>query len=86
MSEQRHVIQFYSTTDEYGCFSNFAHSWFKLKGKSWPTVEHYFQAQKFFGTDYEEAIREAKSPMIAVALPPFCSISATTDRAGVSDA
>src|SRR3712207_4094362 len=59
------VIRFSSTTDEYGCFSNFARSWFSLKGKIWPTVEHYFQAQKFAGTEYEEGIRLAKSPMIA---------------------
>jgi ribA/ribD-fused uncharacterized protein len=65
MSKQKQVIPFYRTTDEYGCFSNFARSWFKLKDKSWPTVEHYFQAQKFPGTEYEETIREAKSPMIA---------------------
>jgi ribA/ribD-fused uncharacterized protein len=59
------VIRFYSTTDEYGCFSNFVRSWFSLKGKSWPTVEHCFQAQKFPGMAYEEEIRLAKSPMIA---------------------
>lgn len=64
-SEQRAVINFYSTTDEFGCFSNFARSWIGLKGQGWPTVEHYFQAQKFVGTEYEDAIRLAKSPMIA---------------------
>ena len=38
---------------------------FELKGKVWPTSEHYFQAQKFAGTDHEEAVRLAKSPMVA---------------------
>ena len=65
MSEQRQIIRFYGTADEHGCFSNFARSWFKLKGKSWPTVEHYFQAMKFPGTEYESEIREAKAPMLA---------------------
>jgi ribA/ribD-fused uncharacterized protein len=65
MSEQKRIIQFYSTKDEYGCFSNFFCSWFKLKGKNWPSVEHCFQAQKFPGTEYEDTIRESKSPMIA---------------------
>jgi ribA/ribD-fused uncharacterized protein len=36
-----------------------------LKGKTWPTSEHYFQAQKFAGTPDEEEVCLAKSPMIA---------------------
>ena len=56
---------FYALGDEYGCFSNFSPHPFKLRGKRWPTSEHYFQAHKFAGTQYEEAIRKAKSPMIA---------------------
>ena len=59
------VIHFYRTSDEYGCFSNFAPFAIELAGKLWPTSEHYFQAQKFAGTEHEEAIRLAKSPMIA---------------------
>ena len=65
MSEQeqaRRVIKFYGRNDEYGCFSNFAYSPFRLNGTTWPSVEHYFQAQKFPDTEYEEAIRQAKSP------------------------
>src|SRR2546423_1625115 len=59
------IIQFYRTKDDYGCFSNFAPYPIELKGKVWPTSEHFFQAQKFAGTEYEEAIRLEKSPMIA---------------------
>ena len=61
------VIKFYSTGDEFGEFSNFAHFPIRLKGRTWPTTEHYFQAQKFAGTDdaHAEAIRKAGSPMIA---------------------
>ena len=59
------TINFYSVGDEYGCFSNFSPHPFTLQGKRWPTSEHYFQAQKFAGTEHEEAIRKAKSPMIA---------------------
>jgi ribA/ribD-fused uncharacterized protein len=62
MSEQTDSIRFYGTSSEYGCFSNFAHYPIRLNGKTWPTVEHYFQAQKFPGTEYEEMIRQAKSP------------------------
>jgi ribA/ribD-fused uncharacterized protein len=59
------VINFYIPKDEFGCFSNFAAYPIKLKGKVWPTSEHYFQAQKFSGTEHEEAVRQAKSPRIA---------------------
>jgi ribA/ribD-fused uncharacterized protein len=62
------VIQFYRVTEEYGCFSNFARYPIILKGKRWPTSEHYFQAQKFAGTEHEEMIRLAKSPKIAAGM------------------
>ena len=58
-------IRFYSVSGEHGCFSNFSPHPITLKGKTWPTSEHYFQAQKFAGTPDEEDIRVAKSPMIA---------------------
>ncbi len=56
------TINFYSTKGEYGCFSNFSRHSVELKGKIWPTSEHYFQAQKFAGTEYEEQIRLVKTP------------------------
>ena len=59
------AIRFYSVSGEYGCFSNFSPHPIRLKGKTWPTSEHYFQAQKFAGTPDEEEVRQAKSPMIA---------------------
>ena len=67
MSDQS-VIQFYSVSDEYGEFSNFAAFSIKLKGKRWPTSEHYFQAQKFKDVGHQEEIRKAKTPMIAARL------------------
>jgi ribA/ribD-fused uncharacterized protein len=66
MSEQpRPVIRFYSTTGEHGCFSNFSRHAVFLKGKRWPTSEHFFQAQKFSGTKHEEAVRLCKTPRAA---------------------
>ncbi|MGH9754959.1 MAG: NADAR family protein [Blastocatellia bacterium] len=59
------TIRFYRVDDEYGCFSNFSPHPIRMKGKVWPTSEHYFQGQKFVGTEHEEAIRLLKSPMIA---------------------
>ncbi|EGK11034.1 NADAR family protein [Kroppenstedtia eburnea] len=61
----RRIIRFYRVKEAYGCFSNFAPFPIELKGKTWPTSEHYFQAQKFVGTRWEEVIRLENSPMTA---------------------
>ena len=58
-------LQFYRLNEPYGEFSNFSPHPLRLKDRVWPTVEHYFQAQKFAGTEHEETIRNATSPMIA---------------------
>ena len=58
-------ILFHRVNEPYGEFSNFAPYPIGLKGKVWPTSEHYFQAQKFAGTEHEETVRLAKSPMVA---------------------
>jgi hypothetical protein len=56
-------IEFYSKLPAYREFSNFFPSAFDLDGKRWPTVEHYFQAQKFTANpEYQEEIRIAKTP------------------------
>lgn len=59
------AINFYSVSEEYGCFSNFAPYPVELDGIRWPTSEHYFQAQKFEDVQHREEIRKQKSPMIA---------------------
>lgn len=61
------TIYFYRTGDDYGEFSNFAAFPLRLDGKTWPTSEHYFQAQKFIETDppWAAAIRKAESPGLA---------------------
>lgn len=56
-------IEFFSSTKtEYRSFSNFFPSAFQLKGKSWPTVEHYYQAQKFVDPKFQDDIRQAATP------------------------
>jgi N-glycosidase YbiA len=55
-------VYFYTTTDAYGCFSNFSRHGFELSGRFWPTAEHYFQAQKFAGTEYAEHVSRARTP------------------------
>lgn len=60
------VIKFYSTADQWGEFSNFAHFEIRIDGKTWTTTERYFQAQKFpSDPQYQEKIRKANTPMIA---------------------
>src|SRR5262245_59272949 len=61
----RKVIRFRGLRDEFGFFSNFFPAPLVVQGKRWPTVEHYFQAQKFAGTAHEEIIRLARSPTSA---------------------
>jgi ribA/ribD-fused uncharacterized protein len=56
------TIWFYAAGDAYGCFSNFSPHVVSIDGKRWPTSEHYFQAQKFVGTRYEELVRSARGP------------------------
>jgi ribA/ribD-fused uncharacterized protein len=58
-------IYFYRTQDPFGEFSNFSRHPIKLKEKTWPTTEHYFQAMKYEGTKREEEIRNAGTPMQA---------------------
>ena len=59
------VIEFYAVGDPYGELSNFAPFPIFVRGKRWPTSEHFFQGQKFAGTSHEEEVRRAKKPRIA---------------------
>jgi N-glycosidase YbiA len=52
------AIYFYAKDELFGEFSNFALFGIEMDGKWWPTVEHYFQAQKFLDADYQEKIRK----------------------------
>ncbi|MCX6850864.1 MAG: NADAR family protein [Verrucomicrobia bacterium] len=61
-------IRFYSTGDAFGEFSNFSAFPVKIGKKTWPTSEHYFQAQKFQDESQAEKIRKAGSPMMAARL------------------
>jgi len=59
------VIEFYAVGDPYGELSNFAPFPIFVRGKRWPTSEHFFQGQKFAGTRHEEEVRRARKPRIA---------------------
>lgn len=55
---------FNRTDDPYGCFSNFSKHPI-LVVTTWPTSEHYFQAQKFLDGELQFKILMEPSPMIA---------------------
>lgn len=54
--------------EEYSTFSNFTPSPIELAGRTWPTVEHYFQAQKFAAPEmaaHYDKIWKAETPAAA---------------------
>jgi ribA/ribD-fused uncharacterized protein len=63
--EPHGVVYFYRTADAYGAFSNFSRHSVEIDGRTWPTTEHYFQAQKFLDADIQARIAALDSPMEA---------------------
>jgi hypothetical protein len=62
------VLSFYSAHGPHGFLSNFSPHGVFLDARYWPTVEHFYQAQKFAGSAYMEEVRLAKSPNHAKSL------------------
>ena len=58
-------IRFYHSDQSWGELSNFSRHAIYMVHRVWPTVEHFYQAQKFVGTEHEERIRRCSSPMTA---------------------
>jgi ribA/ribD-fused uncharacterized protein len=81
------TIYFYSAREEpYGCFSNFSRHGVELDSRWWPTVEHYFQAQKFAGTPHAERIHRAATPKQAAELGRSRQVPLRPDWEDVKDA
>jgi ribA/ribD-fused uncharacterized protein len=59
------AIRFFSQSDTHREFSNFAPFGIDLDDAWWPTVENYYQAQKFTDPQLREAIHSADKPIIA---------------------
>jgi ribA/ribD-fused uncharacterized protein len=80
------VIYFYSPREQpYGCLSNFSRHGILMDDTWWPTVEHYFQAQKFEGTSYAEQIHRATTPKQAAQLGRSRKVSLRADWEQVKD-
>lgn len=55
-------VYFYTRSMPFFELSNFCPPGLEEHGVYWPTVEHYFQAQKFSDAAFRERIRRAASP------------------------
>lgn len=76
------TIYFYKVWQPYGCFSNFSPHGIQIEGIYWPTVEHYYQAQKFVGSVDAviiPVIHAAATPEAAAALGRCCTRRLRTD-------
>ncbi len=79
------AIKFYRVDDDYGEFSNFARFVIKIKGKTWQTTEHYFQAMKFKSDADREAVRGANNPMQAARMGRDRKRKLRPDWEGIKD-
>ena len=61
-------LYFYTKTMPFWGLSNFAPPGIERQGVYWPTVEHYFQAQKFSEPAARDRIKRAVTPKEARAL------------------
>jgi ribA/ribD-fused uncharacterized protein len=62
-------LRFFDPRDpDTGYLSNFYRATFTIDGQSWPSVEHYYQAQKFEDESQAERIRLARTPREAKTL------------------
>ncbi len=80
------VIQFFSQSETHGEFSNFAPFGINLDGAWWPTVENYYQAQKFTDLHLQELIRQAAQPIIAKTLAGANKSAIRPDWDAIKDA
>jgi ribA/ribD-fused uncharacterized protein len=59
---------FFSKSETHNEFSNFAPFGIDLDDTRWPTVENYYQAQKFTDPDLRKSIRKVEKAVIAKTL------------------
>lgn len=72
-------IFFYSKSPEYGWLSNSSEHAFNLDNLNWPTVEHFYQAQKYAGTEAAFRIQLADSALKARKIGQDRSLTARVD-------
>lgn len=63
LGDELRVIRFYEPNDDFGFLSNFYPSPITIEGRTYPTVEHYYQSRKFVhAPDIWQRIVSAPSP------------------------
>lgn len=86
------AISFYNPEGEFGWLANFSHHSFVLHGYLWPSVEHYFQANKFAEESRVERVRGCRTAIQAKAIakmmraykrPDWCAIRVDVMRGGI---
>jgi ribA/ribD-fused uncharacterized protein len=80
------TIRFFSKSESYREFSNFAPFPIEIGGTVWASVEHYYQAQKFTDEALQEKIRTAGKPVIAKRLSIKYRNKTRADWSEVKDA
>jgi adenylate cyclase len=80
------TIRFFSKSETHSELSNFAPFPIEVDGATWPSTEHYYQAQKFADPELKEKIRNAKKPVIAKSLSAKYRNRAREDWGAVKDA
>ncbi|CAF0861517.1 unnamed protein product [Didymodactylos carnosus] len=79
-------IHFYRRNEPYGEFSNFYQAPIQLDGFTWPTTEHYFQAQKFVSDDYHyKRVLQLATPREAFSYVRTYKSAVRSDWSGVKD-
>jgi ribA/ribD-fused uncharacterized protein len=80
------AIPFYAANAPYGFLSNFYVAPVEIGGFTWPTTEHYYQAQKFADPARQAAIRAAPTPGVAKQLAWADDTGLHSDWQAVRDA
>ena len=79
------TIYFFKPNAPYGDLCNFSEHGIEMDGLFYPTVEHYYQAQKFEDAEYQEEIRSAATPHQAKRLSRTASLSIKADWDQIKD-
>ena len=72
-------IHFHSKSTEFDWLSNFSAHPITLENVRWPSVEHFYQAQKYLGTETASQIRYAETPLKARKFGQNRSLSPRSD-------
>ncbi len=81
-------VEFFSEEDPFFEFSSYYPIQLEIDGVTWPSVEHFFQAQKFPGpafVAYRERIRTSPDPQLAKALGQTREIPIRSDWEAVKE-